>query len=65
MLITAQRLARKLCENCKAPADYPRETLLKAGFKPEELDGNWKPFRAVGCSMPATTVTRDASAFTR
>ena len=50
LLITAQRLARKLCENCKAPADYPREALLKAGFKPEDLDGNWKPFRAVGCS---------------
>jgi len=51
LLITAQRLARKLCENCKAPADYPREALLKAGFKAEDLDGNWKPFRAVGCSM--------------
>ncbi len=51
LLITAQRLARKLCENCKAPADYPREAMIKAGFKPEDLDGNWKPFRAVGCSM--------------
>ena len=50
LLITAQRLARRLCENCKAPADYPREAMLKAGFKPEDLDGNWKPFRAVGCS---------------
>ena len=51
LLITAQRLARKLCENCKAPADYPREAMIKAGFKAEDLDGNWKPFRAVGCSM--------------
>jgi type IV pilus assembly protein PilB len=51
LLITAQRLARKLCENCKVPADYPRDAMLKAGFKPEDLDGNWKPFRAVGCSM--------------
>ncbi len=50
LLITAQRLARKLCENCKKPADYPRESLLKAGFKPEDLDGNWKPYRAVGCT---------------
>jgi len=50
LLITAQRLARRLCENCKKPADYPRESLLKAGFAPEELDGNWKPYRAVGCS---------------
>jgi len=51
LLITAQRLAKKLCENCKVPADYPRDAMLKAGFKPEDLDGNWKPFRAVGCSM--------------
>jgi len=50
LLITAQRLARKLCENCKKPADYPRDSLLKAGFKPEDLDGNWKPYRAHGCS---------------
>ena len=50
LLITAQRLARKLCENCKKPAEYPRESMLKAGFKPEDIDGNWKPFRAVGCS---------------
>ncbi len=49
LLITAQRLARKLCENCKKPAEYPRESMLKAGFKPEDLDGNWKPYRAVGC----------------
>jgi len=50
ILITAQRLARRLCENCKAPATYPREALLRAGFKEEELDGSWKPYRAVGCS---------------
>ncbi|MFT3953432.1 MAG: type IV-A pilus assembly ATPase PilB [Piscinibacter sp.] len=50
LLITAQRLARKLCENCKAPADYPREAMLKAGFQETELDGSWKPYRAVGCS---------------
>ena len=29
LLITAQRLARRLCENCKQPADYPRESLLR------------------------------------
>ena len=50
ILITAQRLARRLCEACKVPADYPRESLLKAGFKESELDGNWKPYRAAGCS---------------
>ena len=50
LLITAQRLARRLCENCKKTADYPREALMKAGFQPEDVDGNWKPYRAVGCS---------------
>jgi type IV pilus assembly protein PilB len=50
LLITAQRLARRLCENCKAPADYPREALLRAGYKDDQLDGTWRPYRAVGCS---------------
>jgi type IV pilus assembly protein PilB len=50
LLITAQRLARKLCESCKVPADYPREAMLKVGFEASELNGSWKPFRAVGCS---------------
>ncbi|MCC7150378.1 MAG: type IV-A pilus assembly ATPase PilB [Rubrivivax sp.] len=50
LLITAQRLARRLCENCKAPAEYPREALLKAGFVETDIDGSWKPYRAVGCS---------------
>ena len=50
LLITAQRLARKLCESCKSLADYPREAMLKAGFAAADLDGSWKPYRAVGCS---------------
>jgi type IV pilus assembly protein PilB len=50
LLISAQRLARRLCENCKAPADYPREALLKAGFEESDIDGSWRPYRAVGCS---------------
>ena len=50
LLITAQRLARRLCENCKTPAEYPREALLKAGFQETDIDGSWKPYRAVGCS---------------
>jgi type IV pilus assembly protein PilB len=50
LLISAQRLARRLCDNCKAPADFPREALLKAGFAESEIDGSWKPYRAVGCS---------------
>ena len=51
ILITAQRLARRLCINCKQPMDIPREALLDAGFKEEDLDGSWTPYRPVGCSM--------------
>ena len=51
ILITAQRLTRRLCLNCKAPADIPRETLIEAGFKEEDVDGSWTPYRPVGCSM--------------
>jgi type IV pilus assembly protein PilB len=51
MLITAQRLARRLCLNCRQPVDIPKSALLDAGFKGEDLDGSWKPYRAVGCSL--------------
>src|SRR6478735_6661262 len=36
-LIIAQRLARRLCTNCKEPLDIPREALLKEGFPEEEI----------------------------
>jgi len=48
ILITAQRLARRLC-TCKAEADVDEETLLAAGFKESDLDGTWKPYKPVGC----------------
>ena len=51
ILITAQRLARRLCPNCKKPADIPGETLIEAGFNEDEVDGSWTPYRPVGCSM--------------
>ncbi|MFW5332813.1 type IV-A pilus assembly ATPase PilB [Hydrogenophaga sp. ZJX-1] len=50
ILITAQRLARRLCPTCKAPLDVPRKALIDAGFKPEDLDGTWTPYKPVGCS---------------
>ncbi|MGE8319888.1 MAG: type IV-A pilus assembly ATPase PilB [Comamonas sp.] len=49
ILITAQRLARRLCPVCKRPADIPHESLLDAGFREEDLDGTWVPYEAVGC----------------
>src|SRR2546427_4523830 len=48
ILITAQRLARRLC-TCKQPAELPPEALLAAGFAQADLDGSWQPFRPVGC----------------
>ena len=50
ILITAQRLARRLCVNCKAPADIPHEALVDAGYSEEDVDGTWTPYRPVGCS---------------
>jgi type IV pilus assembly protein PilB len=50
ILITAQRLARRLCPACKTPTDIPYETLVEAGFKEEDLDGSWAPYKPVGCS---------------
>ena len=49
ILITAQRLARRLCATCKEPQDLPQETLLEAGFQPDDLDG-WVPYKPVGCN---------------
>ena len=48
ILITAQRLARRLC-TCKQPIDILDEILVQAGFAPKELDGTWKPYGPVGC----------------
>ncbi len=48
ILITAQRLARKLC-TCKMPIEIPDQALLEAGFKEVDLDGTWTPFHGVGC----------------
>jgi type IV pilus assembly protein PilB len=50
ILITAQRLARRLCPQCKAPADIPHEALLDAGYPDHEIDGSWVPYKPVGCS---------------
>jgi type IV pilus assembly protein PilB len=49
ILITAQRLTRRLCDQCKQPAEYPHDALLRAGYREDDLDGSWRPYRAVGC----------------
>ena len=49
ILITAQRLARRLCIKCKTPVEIPRANLLEAGFTEDQIDGSWQPYKAVGC----------------
>jgi type IV pilus assembly protein PilB len=48
LLITAQRLARRLC-TCKQPLDVPAEALRNAGFSEEDLDGSWTLFGPGSC----------------
>src|SRR4029077_18999743 len=49
ILITAQRLGRRLRAHCKQPKDIPPEALLRAGFTEEDIDGSWQPLGPVGC----------------
>ncbi|WP_153132188.1 type IV-A pilus assembly ATPase PilB [Dechloromonas hortensis] len=48
LLITAQRLARRLC-NCKKAITVPDQTLLDAGYKEADLDGSWTLYGPGGC----------------
>ena len=50
-LIIAQRLARRLCNNCKAKLDIPDEALRKEGFTPEEIATGLQIFGPVGCTQ--------------
>jgi type IV pilus assembly protein PilB len=47
-LIMAQRLARRLCSNCKQPIDLPPEILIDAGMKEDDVD-SVNAFEAIGC----------------
>ncbi|HWU34455.1 MAG TPA: type IV-A pilus assembly ATPase PilB [Methylovorus sp.] len=52
-LITAQRLARRLCPHCREPLDLPKEAMLSVGFTEADLDGSWQLYgpREGGCEM--------------
>ena len=50
-LIIAQRLARRLCDNCKEPIDVPAEALLKEGFSESDVEQGITIFHAKGCSQ--------------
>ena len=51
ILIIAQRLARRLCTQCKKPVDIPKEALLEEGFTEQEVAAGMKIFAPVGCDQ--------------
>lgn len=48
-LVIAQRLARRLCNNCKRPTQLPENALLAEGFTAAEVAAGVKLYEAVGC----------------
>jgi len=52
-LITAQRLARRLCKHCKVPLNVPKEALLSIGFIEEDFKEEWQLYghNPNGCEM--------------
>ncbi|MGL4752760.1 MAG: type IV-A pilus assembly ATPase PilB, partial [Aeromonadaceae bacterium] len=48
-LIMAQRLARRLCDKCKAPEQIPTHELLALGYSQEQIDAGLKLYKPVGC----------------
>ena len=50
-LVIAQRLARRLCPQCKIPAEIPGPSLLEMGFTEEDLKHpDFQVYQPVGCS---------------
>ncbi|QOD12807.1 type IV-A pilus assembly ATPase PilB [Psychrobacter sp. 28M-43] len=50
-LVIAQRLARRLCKNCKKPISIPRQSLLEIGFTDTDLDNTDNIiYEPVGCN---------------
>jgi len=49
VMVLAQRLGRKLCNECKQPLIVPEESLLEAGVKPEEIAAGYQPMEGRGC----------------
>jgi type IV pilus assembly protein PilB len=53
-LILAQRLARRVCLDCKEEIEIPKETLLDLGVPDEEV-GNFKCYHGIGCPTCSQT----------
>jgi type IV pilus assembly protein PilB len=52
-LITAQRLARRLCKNCKVPIDVPKVALLDIGFIEDDFKETFQLYgpKEGGCEL--------------
>ncbi len=48
-MIVAQRLVRKICQDCKTPEDISPQLLIDAGYTPEEAK-TVKVYKGAGCS---------------
>ncbi len=48
ILITGQRLARRLC-TCKKAGTFSPAMLIAAGFKEADANGGWAPYLPIGC----------------
>jgi type IV pilus assembly protein PilB len=48
-LIIAQRLARRLCSQCKQPLDVPAEALRKEGFQESDIANGIRIYAPKGC----------------
>jgi type IV pilus assembly protein PilB len=55
VMVIAQRLGRRLCKECKVPADIPKERLLEAGVKPEAIAAGFTPYEPRGCPACGNT----------
>ncbi|GGJ01001.1 type IV-A pilus assembly ATPase PilB [Shewanella hanedai] len=50
-LIIAQRLARRLCPECKQPEEIPEHELLRLGFKQAQIDEGMTLYKPIGCDL--------------
>ena len=50
ILVSAQRLARPLCKECRKPVDVSRDALLELGLNEEDLGEDYQVYEAVGCT---------------
>ncbi|WP_335903672.1 type IV-A pilus assembly ATPase PilB [Shewanella algae] len=50
-LIIAQRLARRLCPECRQPEDIPEHELLQLGFSQQQIDAGFTPYKPCGCEF--------------